>query len=241
MSPPCFVFWAGLFYGPKELSHRPAGLAVPTSAEGYSKITPSTTTITGRSPDEFPHFEGLCVAWSPVDSWGEPSMWNFVSEHINHISEIGAIASVIAAIMHSQREDPDFFSLVLVCIMAPLVIFVFAVNSFWRQEYFDFAQAISGLVTYGAALYAGICYWMRKGLAAYLTHKRGSKWIKEMDYVYLTLGAVGVVGSLNRTDLAGGHYTQLDLLGPLVLTTAIVIRLVKTRADIAGWNNTAKP
>src|ERR1700680_229446 len=31
-----------------------------------------------------------------------------------------------------------------------------------------------------------------------------------LDYVYLTLGAFGVVGSMNRLELAGGHYTQLD-------------------------------
>jgi len=58
-----------------------------------------------------------------------------------------------------------------------------------------------------------------------------------LDYVYLALGALGVVGSINRLEPAvSGHYTRLDFLGPIILTSALVVRLVKTRADIEGWN-----
>jgi hypothetical protein len=161
---------------------------------------------------------------------------NFVSEHFDGIA---AIAAVIGAVMHSQRDDPDFASVIILLVVVVLVIFVFFANSILPVKNIDFGRAVSELVMYGAALYAGLCYWLRKRLAAYLTRKRGQKWIKEIDYVYLTLGAVGVVGSMNRIDLAGSHFTQFDLLAPLIVTTAIVIRLVKTRADIAGWNNPA--
>jgi hypothetical protein len=93
------------------------------------------------------------------------------------------------------------------------------------------------LVTYAAASYAVICDGLRfGGWAARLTEKRGAKWIKELDYVYLGLGSLGIVGSISRLPAVGGHYTRLDLLGPIVLTTALVVRLVKTRAEIDGWN-----
>ena len=54
--------------------------------------------------------------------------------------------------------------------------------------------------------------------------------------MYLTLGALGVIGSLSKIGLVGSRYAQFDLLGPLVVMSAIVIRLIKTRADIEGWN-----
>jgi hypothetical protein len=47
---------------------------------------------------------------------------------------------------------------------------------------------------------------------------------------------LGVLGSVNKLELAGGHYSQFDLLGPFVVASAIVVRLIKTRAEIDGWN-----
>jgi hypothetical protein len=94
------------------------------------------------------------------------------------------------------------------------------------------------LVMYGAGLYSGLCDIFRFGLAARLTRLRGEKWVKELDYVYLTLGAIGVLGFVNKLELAGGHFSQFDLIGPLVVTSAIVVRLIKTRAEIDGWNKT---
>jgi hypothetical protein len=97
-------------------------------------------------------------------------------------------------------------------------------------------QLSIALVCYAAALYAAICDALRFGWAERLTRKRGPKWIKELDYVYLALGALGIIGSINRLPFVGEHYTRLDFLGPIILTSALVVRLVKTRADIDGWN-----
>jgi hypothetical protein len=165
---------------------------------------------------------------------GTPSVREFFSNDLFYA--IAAIGSVHAAIMHSQRDDRNRASTILVWVIVFMVAFVFISNTILPEKNIDFGKAVSLLVMYGSALYAGACGMLRRGLAAYLTRKRGPKWIKEMDYVYLTLGAIGVVGSMNRADLAGGHYTLFDLFAPLIVATAIAIRLVKTRADIAGWN-----
>jgi hypothetical protein len=68
-------------------------------------------------------------------------------------------------------------------------------------------------------------------LAKYLTAKRGGNWTKEMDYVYLTIGAA------NRIEFLTGRFERADIIAPLVLATAVVIRFIKTRAEIGRWNN----
>ena len=77
------------------------------------------------------------------------------------------------------------------------------------------------------------------GLAGYLTEKRGEKWTKELDYVYLSVGSLGIIGTLNKLDFLTGRLEWTDVIAPLVLTTAIVIRFIKTRAEIEGWNKPA--
>jgi hypothetical protein len=57
-----------------------------------------------------------------------------------------------------------------------------------------------------------------------------------MDYVYLLLGAIRVVGALNRLDVLDSRFTRADVFVPLILATAIVVRLIKARADIGEWN-----
>jgi hypothetical protein len=74
------------------------------------------------------------------------------------------------------------------------------------------------------------------GLANFLAKRRGDKWIKEVDYPYLLIGALGVLVSMSRLEIVSDRFSGLDILGPLMVTTALVIRLVKARADLAGWN-----
>jgi hypothetical protein len=163
---------------------------------------------------------------------------SFFSQYLNYMDWIGAIATVIASITYSRYEKRYVSQMVLVWLMVLCVLVVFVANVILPERDMDFSRALSSLIIYDAALYTGICDLLRFGLAARLTKARGEKWVKELDYIYLTLGSLGVAGSMNKLDLAGGQYTRLDLLGPLVVATAIVIRLVKTRAEIDGWNKT---
>jgi hypothetical protein len=89
---------------------------------------------------------------------------------------------------------------------------------------------------YGITLYIVLCEILLQGVAQWLTKKRGEKWVKELDYFYLALGLVGILGSVNRIDRVSGRFSNVDILAPMVLVTAVVIRFIKTRAEIGGWN-----
>jgi hypothetical protein len=89
---------------------------------------------------------------------------------------------------------------------------------------------------YGTTLFVLLSEIMKRGFATYLTKTRGEKWIKEIDYLYLLVAAVGVIGSLNRIDFLTGRFERADIVAPLLLASAIIIRLLKTRAEIGGWN-----
>ena len=45
--------------------------------------------------------------------------------------------------------------------------------------------------------------------------------------MYLTLGCVGIVGVINRLEVMTGRFGKLDILAPLVLVTAVVVRFIK--------------
>jgi len=74
------------------------------------------------------------------------------------------------------------------------------------------------------------------GFGLYLTLRRGEKWVKEIEYIYLLLGAVSIIGGMRKLSNVGNQFSGLDILSPLILTFAIAIRCIKTRAEIEGWN-----
>ena len=92
------------------------------------------------------------------------------------------------------------------------------------------------LLLYASSLFVVLSDILLGGGAAYLTRVRGETWVKELDYLYLSLGALGVFGTLNRSDILSGITETNELIGPAILATAIVVRLIKTRAEIGGWN-----
>jgi hypothetical protein len=61
--------------------------------------------------------------------------------------------------------------------------------------------------------------------------------VKELDYIYLALGSTGILASINRLPFVTGKIDSGDILAPLLLTTAVVIRFIKTRAE-GGINQT---
>lgn len=98
---------------------------------------------------------------------------------------------------------------------------------------------ISLVLMYGVASFVVLSIYLLGGLAARLTKWRGEKWVKELDYIYLTFGSAGIIAAVNRLPFVTGKIVVGDLLAPWLLTTAVVIRFIKTRADIAGWNKLA--
>lgn len=58
-----------------------------------------------------------------------------------------------------------------------------------------------------------------------------------MDYLYLGLGTIGVVLAIGRSSLVVDNRTNLpDAVGPFPVSIALVLRTIKTRAEINGWN-----
>jgi hypothetical protein len=128
-----------------------------------------------------------------------------------------------------------WFMLLLFTTLVIASAFIFIVLS-RKPEAIPFKNVASVLLIYGVGLFVILSELMLSGFARYLTVKRGEKWIKEMDYLYLSIGALGILASMNRVDFLTGRLEGTDILAPLVLATAVVIRFIKTRAEIGGWN-----
>jgi hypothetical protein len=123
--------------------------------------------------------------------------------------------------------------IVATVIIAASAFFVVAL----RDEPITLYLATIFLLFFGTTFYITVCELLLGGFAKFLTEKRGEQWVKEMEYIYLGLGAIGIFGSLNRIEFIGGRLSsKTDIFGPLILVSAIVLRLIKTRAEIAGWN-----
>jgi hypothetical protein len=99
------------------------------------------------------------------------------------------------------------------------------------HETADFREVALVLLVYGITLLIVICEWL-----LIWGPELTEMWVKEIDYIYLLLGALGITGSVNRAEGITHRFAKMDIVGPAVLTTAIVFRLVKTRAGIGGWN-----
>jgi hypothetical protein len=61
-----------------------------------------------------------------------------------------------------------------------------------RPEPAPLGQIVGTLISYGIFLFTLLSEIFMRGLAKRLTRTRGEKWIKELDYVYLTIGVAGV-------------------------------------------------
>jgi hypothetical protein len=92
------------------------------------------------------------------------------------------------------------------------------------------------LVSYSIVLFVFLSEVLMTGGAARLTSQRGEIWTKEIDYFYLGLAAIGLVVSLGQLRNMSNKIALPDTIGPLILATAIVLRAIKTRAEIGGWN-----
>jgi hypothetical protein len=99
-----------------------------------------------------------------------------------------------------------------------------------------FYELMGAALVYAAFLFVVLSELMLAGLASALTRWRNEKWAKEMDYIYLALGAIGLAISTNRLDIVDQKLSMPEYVGPFILASALVIRALKTRVEIAGWN-----
>jgi hypothetical protein len=104
-----------------------------------------------------------------------------------------------------------------------------------------FRDVLLAVLCYSAVLFVFLSELLMKGGAAWLTKRRGEKWIKEIDYFYLALAAAGLVISIGQLQAVSDKISLPGTIGTLVLATAIVLRAIKTRTDIGGWNRSDAP
>ncbi len=99
-----------------------------------------------------------------------------------------------------------------------------------------FRDVVAGVVSYCAFLFVFLSDLLRYKFAARLTIGRGEKWVKEIDYLYLTLGGVGLLVSIGQLHVVADKISIPEIFGVLAVATALVLRAIKTRAEIGGWN-----
>jgi hypothetical protein len=145
-----------------------------------------------------------------------------------------SLAAIFILVVHFFGRIPGMMLfLIALLLLASGLIFIVLSHT---PEPIGFPLVVATLILYSAALFVLLSEIMLAGLAKFLTAKRGERWVKELDYVYLTIGAVGIVASMNRIEFLTGRFERADILAPLILATAVVIRFVKTRAEIGDWN-----
>ncbi len=112
---------------------------------------------------------------------------------------------------------------------------------FIKQDRVDFYELIAATTVYATLLFVALSEFLIRGGGERITKWRGEKWAKELDYIYLTFGALGLVLSTNRLDVVDHKLTLPEYLGPFVLATALAVRALKTRVEINEWNKAPKP
>lgn len=170
--------------------------------------------------------------------WAERFM-DAANDFVNWLAEgygtpvvaFGAVIFLGAHLLKVKRRG----WVLMACLFIICTIAVFFIQAFSHQP-MTFARMASLVLMYGVASFVALSTLLTEGLAQRLTKWRGEKWIKELDYLYLGLGCGGILATVNRLSFVTGKIETGDLIAPVLLTTAIVIRFIKTRADIGGWN-----
>jgi len=100
-----------------------------------------------------------------------------------------------------------------------------------------FSTIITCVFVYAVSLFVPLSEILTLfGGGAALTRWRGEKWVKELDYVYFALRELGAVLAVNRMNAVGEKLSLPDLFVPIVLASALVVRVIKTRSEINEWN-----
>jgi hypothetical protein len=180
-------------------------------------------------PGRFPPGNPLYEAMARIDSVDPHVHWRWVVL-------IGSF--VVFALVRKLHKRKTVHA--VLCVLVAGLIGTFYDFDFMRSG----GSAIVGLFTcIAAALFVFIAASdaLSSGLAEWLTEYRGERWVKEIEYVYLLLGSVGVAASIFRLEKSrgAGDLTLFDWFGPLVLSIALALRLVKTRAEVNEWNKLA--
>lgn len=130
------------------------------------------------------------------------------------------------------------YFLLLVLFSGTFIIFFV---HFSQLKRISFYQLMAATFAYAAFLFITLSEICMAGFSSYLTKKRGENWTKEIDYFYLGIGALGLALSTNWLETVDHKMMVPDFVGPFVLATALVLRAIKTRAEVGLWNKPKIP
>jgi hypothetical protein len=126
----------------------------------------------------------------------------------------------------------------LLCAFALLLAPLFVIGLVSARPLVRFSTIVTCTFVYAVSLFVAVSEILTLfGGATILTRWRGAKWVKELDYVYFAFGSLGAVLAVNRMNAVGEKLSLSDLFVPIVLASALVVRVIKTRAEINEWNN----
>jgi hypothetical protein len=165
------------------------------------------------------------------------SDFSFLSAHQTGVSIFIISASLVFLWAHI-RGSADVWAAIAFSFLTSLIMILLG----FEPNSLTVMLVLSVLMLNGIAMFVLLSLAMTKGgLAAWLSRHRGEKWIKELEYVYLALGALGVASTVNKLDFLDGRLKAGDIYAPMVLSLAIALRFLKTKAEIEGWNRIAQP
>lgn len=151
------------------------------------------------------------------------------------LSLLYVVAAGLITIMHLGRNKFDRIVLMVMLLIGTAgFAFCFYIATGYDHLPYRDVVALTGL--YAIYLFILASELMLWGLAEMLTRWRGDNWTKEIDYFYLLLAGVGLTVSVNRLEIVHDKVSFPDVYGPMILSTALVLRAIKARAEINGWN-----
>jgi hypothetical protein len=181
------------------------------------------------------------ICWNEWDDFwlNAPKASAYLAQHV----WIGRLLCVPLIFVYSillkfHFDKPDLSYRPSSGIVAIALLFVAAfIFGGFQTEGVDLIMLLSMAYVVGVVTFMSIGeVLVHRGVGEYLTTTRGEKWVREIEYIYLLLGTVSIISATTKFPNVTGHIAWLDVIAPLVLTFAVALRCVKTRAEIEGWN-----
>jgi hypothetical protein len=159
------------------------------------------------------------------------ALYNWPYEHPALFFSISSIGLLVVHLVGLRFKGV----LMIIALILIVISFLF-IALVYRPQPVPFAVMVALLFLYGSGLFVVLSELLLHGGGNFLTKKRGEKWTKELDYFYLSVGIVAILLSLNKISIVTERFEGTDIVAPFFLTTAIVFRFIKTRAEIGQWN-----
>jgi hypothetical protein len=143
------------------------------------------------------------------------------------------------SILRAHFNRPVFKKLpALGLMLSLLIISVVSLLPVALNVRYHLSELFVSLIAFGIYLYVLLCEILVRGGARSLTNLRGSDWTKEIDYIYIALGLFGLGLTVGSSDIAYEKVALPSIFAWILVVTALVLRLIKTRAELNSWNTT---